>query len=119
MQFGLSNAHGGLVGPEILQVVVGHLGLAASHVKMLKGGRPATQQAHASAAPDTKADHDMHGGPAGCVHTFINTKVTVFRCVLLCTLWVMAKAHGGHRRRKRPSQVATSGRCYPLLHKPD
>jgi hypothetical protein len=27
----------------------------------------------------------MHGGPAGCVHTFINTKVTVSTCVLVRT----------------------------------
>ena len=65
---------------------VGHLGLAACPVKLLQGGRPPTQQqAHASAAPDTKPDHDMHGGPAGGVHIFINTKVTVFTFVLLCT----------------------------------
>jgi hypothetical protein len=27
----------------------------------------------------------LNGGPAGCVHTFIKTKVTVSRCVLVCT----------------------------------
>ena len=64
---------------------VGHLGLAACPAKLLKGGWPTMQRAHASAAPDTKPDHDMHGGPAGYVHIFINIKVTVFRCVLLCT----------------------------------
>ena len=66
---------------------VGHLGLAACPVKLLKGGWPTTQRAHASAAPDTKPDHDMHGGPAGCVRTsiFINTKVTVFVFVDVCT----------------------------------
>ena len=64
---------------------VGHLGLAACPGKLLKCGWPTTQRAHASAAPNTKPDHDLHGGPARCVRIFINTKVTVFRCVLLCT----------------------------------
>ena len=64
---------------------VGHLGLAACPVKLLQGGRPTTQQAHAPAAPHTEPDHDMHGGPAGAVHIFINTKVTVSTCALLCT----------------------------------
>ena len=64
---------------------VGHLGLAACPAKLLQGGRPTTQQqAHASAAPDTKPDHDMHGGPAGCVHIFINAKVTVSMCKDVC-----------------------------------
>ena len=65
---------------------VGHLGLAACPAKLLQDGRPTTQQqAHASAAPDTKPDHDMHGGPAGCVRIFINTKVTLSSFVEMCT----------------------------------
>ena len=64
---------------------VGHLGLAAYRVKLLHGARPTKQRAHATRAPVTKPDHDMHGGPAGSVHIFINTKVTVSTCVLVCT----------------------------------
>ena len=64
---------------------VGHLGLVACSARLLQGAWPTTQQAHASAAPDTKPDHDMHGGPAGCVHIFINIKLTVSTCVLVCT----------------------------------
>jgi hypothetical protein len=68
VRFDVSNVPGGLLGPEISQVEFGHLGLAVCRVKLLKGGRPTTQRAHALAAPDTKSDHDLHGGPAVCVH---------------------------------------------------
>ena len=42
-------------------------------------------QGHSTTAPVTKPDHGMHGGPAGRVHTFINTKVTVSSFVDVCT----------------------------------
>ena len=71
---------------------VGHLGLAACPAKLLQGGWPTTQRAHASAAPDTKPDYDLHGGPACCVHIFINAKVTVSICVLVCTLSLVLRA---------------------------
>jgi hypothetical protein len=47
---------------------VDHLGIAARPLKLLQGVRPTTQRGHASAVPVAKPDHDMHGGPAGCVH---------------------------------------------------
>ena len=81
VQFGVSNVSRGLLGPHISQVEgwpSWPSGLPCeAQVKPLKGGWPPTQRAHASAAPVTKPDHDLHGGPAGCVHIFINTKVTV------------------------------------------
>ena len=85
VRFGVSNAPGGLLGPEISRVEGWPSWPSACPVKLLKGGWPTTQRAHASVAPNTKPDHDMHGGPAGRVHIFLNTKVTVFSRVLLCT----------------------------------
>ena len=64
---------------------VGHLGLVACPLKLLQGRWPIRQRAHAPATPDTKPYHDMHGGPAGCVHISINTKVTVSMCKHVCT----------------------------------
>ena len=76
---------------------VGHLGLVVCWVKLLKGGWPTTKRAHALAAPCTKTDHDVHGGPATCVHTFINTKVTVSLFVEVCTqLTCRCKTSDGH-----------------------
>jgi hypothetical protein len=65
---------------------VDHLGLAACPLKLLQGARgpPRSRPMH-RATPVTKPDHDMHGGPAGCVHIFININVTVSTCVLVCT----------------------------------
>ena len=85
VQFGVSNVPGAFWGLRYRKWKVGHLGLAAYPVKLLKGGWPTTQRAHAPAALVTKPDHDLHGGPARCVHAFINTKVTVHLFVEVCT----------------------------------
>jgi hypothetical protein len=50
-----------------------------------KGGRPTTQRAHASAAPNTKPDYDLHSGPAVYVHIFTNAKVAISTCKHVCT----------------------------------
>jgi hypothetical protein len=76
---------GALWGLRYRRWEVGQPGLVACGVKLLEGRRPTTQRAHASAAPDTKPDHDLHGGAAVCVHIFINAKVTISMCKHVCT----------------------------------
>jgi hypothetical protein len=62
VQFGVSNVPGSLLGPEISQVEgwpSWPSGLPSeAGVELLKGGRPTAHRAHASAALDTKPDHD-------------------------------------------------------------
>jgi hypothetical protein len=78
VQFRVSNVHGGLLGHDISQVEgwpSWPSGVPGNAVKLLQGARPTAQRAHASAAPVTKPDHGLQGGPAGRVHTFISDNI--------------------------------------------